>query len=102
MNENPKTGPVDVIRDGALKATIWENQGEKGVYFSTVLARTYEDSDGRLRDTHSFNGTELLRIAELARRAYEHVTEFRSELNTKAQWEPDDETRLSDSFQPAL
>lgn len=81
MNAQPKTGPVDVIRDGALKATIWENDGENGVYFSTVLARTYEDTDGRLRDTHSFNGTDLLRIAELARRAYQHVSEYRAALN---------------------
>lgn len=100
MNLSPKTGPVDVIRDGALKATIWENDSENGVYFSTVLARTYEDSDGRLRDTHSFNGTELLRIAELARRAYENVTAYRAELNHQYKAEP--EESLSDEYQRAM
>ena len=100
MNPNPKTGPVDVIRDGALKATIWENDSENGVYFSTVLARTYEDADGRLRDTHSFNGSELLRISELARRAYENVTAYRAELNHQHKAEP--EERLRDEYHHAM
>ncbi|MCB1682366.1 MAG: hypothetical protein KDI65_10595 [Alphaproteobacteria bacterium] len=100
MNPQPKTGPVDVIRDGALKATIWENEGENGVYFSTVLARTYEDTDGRLRDTHSFTGSDLLRVAELARRAYEHVSEYRAALNHQHKADPDESLR--DEYQHAM
>lgn len=61
----PKT-----VRDGDIKASIWRNEGESGVFHSTTLARTYEDKDGRLRDTNSFIGTDLLRVAEIARQAY--------------------------------
>ena len=61
----PKT-----LRDGDIKASIWRNEGEKGVYYVTTLARTYEGKDGELRDTNNFVGTDLLRVAELAREAY--------------------------------
>lgn len=71
--------PADTIRDGNIKATIWENQGEKGPYYSTVLAKTYEDRDGNLRDTHSFSGTDLLKVSELARDAYGRINELRRE-----------------------
>lgn len=62
--------PEHTLRDGSLKATIWRNEGEKGPYFSTTLARTYEDRDGKLQDTNSFSSAELLKVAELARDAY--------------------------------
>ena len=48
MNTHPpsKSPPVEVLRDGALKATIWENEGENGTYFTTTFARTYQaDAD---------------------------------------------------------
>ena len=69
--QRPKNRPpADVLRDGSLKATIWENEGEKGVYHSTTLAKTFEDKSGKLRDTHSFSSSDLLRVSELARQAY--------------------------------
>ena len=89
--------PADVLRDGALKATIWENHGEKGPYFTTTLAKTYEDRNGKPRDTHSFSGSDLLRIAELARNAYGRSNELRRDL--KQQRDPngsDREQRDSD------
>lgn len=71
--------PADVLRDGALKASIWRNESDKGPFFSTVLAKTYEDRNGNLRDTHSFSGTDLLRVSELARQAYTRSTDLRRE-----------------------
>ena len=64
------TPPADTIRDGNLKASIWENQGEKGPFYTTTFSKTYEDQDGKLRDTNGFNKGDLLRIAELARASY--------------------------------
>ena len=80
--------PADTLRDGALKATIWENHGENGTYYTTTLARTYEDKNGKLRDTNSFGGTDLLRVAELARDAYARSNALRRELNQAHQQEP--------------
>jgi hypothetical protein len=71
--------PADVLRDGSLKATIWRNEGEDGPFYSTSLARTFEDRDGNLRDAHSFSGSDLLKVSELARKAYDRTAELRRE-----------------------
>jgi len=71
--------PADVLRDGNLKATIWRNQGDKGVFFTTEFARTFKDAEGNLRDTHSFIGADQLKLGELARKAYDRTTELRRE-----------------------
>ena len=100
MNTHPpsKSPPVEVLRDGALKATIWENEGENGTYFTTTFARTYQAGDGSLKDSHSFSGSELLRIAELARQAYASVNAFRRDHAP----EPEPERSLSDEYRHAL
>jgi hypothetical protein len=71
--------PEDVLRDGNIKATIWKNERENGPAFSTVFARTWQDDEGAYRDSHSFSGTELLRVSELARGAYTRTNELRQE-----------------------
>ena len=71
--------PVETLRDGSIKATIWRNEGENGPFYATSLSRTYTDADGNSRDTSSFIGTDLLKVAELARGAYERTREMRRE-----------------------
>lgn len=112
MNTQPPTKnrptsnrPVEVIRDGSLKATIWENEGENGILYSTTLARTYHANDGALKDSHSFSGSELLRIAELARQAYAAVNAFRRDhvpTHDPAWPEPQHEESLTDAYRQAL
>lgn len=69
--------PADTLRDGSLKATIWERQGDKGVFHTTTLSRTYSDREGNPRDGHSFGPGDLLRVSELAKRAYHRTQELR-------------------------
>ena len=71
--------PEDTLRDGSLKATIWCNEGENGEYYSTTIARTWQDEDGNYRDSYSFSGSELLRVSELARGAYARTNALRQE-----------------------
>lgn len=94
-----KNAPLEILRDGALKATIWENQGEKGPHFTTTFARTYQAHDGSLKDSHSFSGSELLRVAELARQAYSTVSAYRRDHAPEP--EPQDES-LTDAYRHAL
>lgn len=79
MQTTEPNRPADTLRDGSLKATIWQNENENGVTYSTTLARTWQAEDGTYRDSHSFSGSELLRIAELARGAYSRTNELRQE-----------------------
>lgn len=81
MAQSTNNAPVMVIRDGALKASIWENEGENGSYLTTTFARTYT-KDGETKDTNSFGRNDLLALSELARRAYGKVAEVHRELNS--------------------
>lgn len=71
--------PEDTLRDGLLKATIWKNEGDKGAFFSVNLTRSYQDEADNWHDTDSYSNSELLRIAHLATRAYDRVSELRQQ-----------------------
>jgi hypothetical protein len=70
--------PIDTLRDGRLKATIWKNFGDNGNFYTVTLSRSYQDEADNWQDSDSFSGSELLRIAHLASRAYDRVSELRS------------------------
>jgi len=76
-NSQEPQRPAETLRDGSIKASIWRNEGENGPFYATSLSRTYTDADGNSRDTSSFIGTDLLKVAELARGAYERTREMR-------------------------
>lgn len=78
-NADQSNAPRDVLRDGNLKASIWRNESEKGPFYSVTLNRVYRDNQDELRDSHSFSGTDLLRLSELARKTYDRAQELRRE-----------------------
>ncbi|MEO1346929.1 MAG: hypothetical protein AAFV74_22520 [Pseudomonadota bacterium] len=65
--------PVETLREGPLKAAIWQNESDNGKYHSVTVARTYKDQDGNLQDTSSFRAKDMLGLSELARRAHHHA-----------------------------
>lgn len=92
--------PEDVLRDGNIKATIWKNERENGPSFSTIFARTWQDEEGAYRDSHSFSGTELLRVSELARGAYARTNELRQEHRVEITREDSQSEREGDPELP--
>ena len=73
MTEEKKSQPTDRVRVGRIEASIWENEGKNGPWRSVTLSRTYEDTDGNLRSTHSFSGPDVLLAAEALRIAYSRL-----------------------------
>ena len=73
MTTKTKQRPVETLRDGAIKAAIWKNESENGPFFNVTFARTYTDGDGNAQDTDSFSGSQLLRLARLADKAYDRT-----------------------------
>ncbi len=71
------TLPIETLRDGRLKATIWKNHGDKGNFYTVTFSRSYKDEDDNWKDSDSFSGSELLRIAHLSTRAYDRSSELR-------------------------
>ena len=80
---NSNNKPIDTLRDGSLKATIWPNAtDEGGVRYSIALVRSYKDKNDEWQDTAQFSSGELLRVAHLANRAYERVRQLREEAKS--------------------
>ena len=80
MSTNEK--PILTIRDGALKATIWVNRTDDGKTFHSVtFGRTFTDGNGNAKTANSFSGSDLLKIARLADKAYDHIAAMRLELS---------------------
>lgn len=75
--------PVQTLRDGSLKATIWANFGDKGTFYSVQLTRSYQDAENNWHESDSFSNAQLLRIARLAQIAYDEILIRRT--NDKAQ-----------------
>ncbi len=80
-------GPIETLRDGKLKATIWKNFGENGTFYSVEISRTYKDGD-KYGNAHSFSGAELLKVSRLSLKAYDKVGDLlikdEDELKDKA------------------
>lgn len=74
-----KSTPAVTLTDGRMKATVWKNEGSNGPFYSVQFTRTYRTEDGAYGDAHSFTGTELLKIADLANRAYQTQRELRDQ-----------------------
>lgn len=72
--------PLDTLRDGALKATIWRREQQDGKpFYSVQLTRSYTDDAGKWHETGSFSGSELLRIARLADIAYSEILIYKTQ-----------------------
>ena len=83
--------PLDTFRDGSLKATIWKRETDGKPFYSVELTRSYTSKDGKWRDSSSFVGDELLRIARLAQIAYDETLHHRQADRAPAT--PDDGRR---------
>lgn len=77
--------PTQTIRDGAIKATIWPNMSDKGLFYTVEFSRTYTDEAGNVHSAGSFSGTQLLQVARLAERAYDRIGELRVEAKSAKQ-----------------
>ena len=71
--ETPKKPPVLTLQDGYVKVKIWENQGEKGTYWSVQPLRVYKKAENDWQETNFYSGTDILRVGRLIDEAYNHI-----------------------------
>ena len=68
--------PVDDVRIGRVKATIWRNETEDGkARFNTVFSRLYKNGE-TWQSTPSFGRNDLLLVAKVAKLAHTRVCEI--------------------------
>ena len=77
-----KSPPVAKIRDGLITASIWEQQSEKGAFYSVTFERRYKDADGNWKSSHSYDSRDLLTLSKLADLAHTKILEAQSESDT--------------------
>lgn len=71
-----KKKPIDVIRIGWLRATIWGNDVNGRTLFSTTISRVYKDKNGQWGDSTRFSPDELLTVAKLAELAQSRIMDL--------------------------
>ena len=64
--------PVHKIRYGALSASIWRQDNEKGPMFNISFQRSYKDGD-EWKTSTSFGKHDLLPLGLMATRAFEWI-----------------------------
>ncbi|SMD04531.1 hypothetical protein [Primorskyibacter flagellatus] len=97
--ETVPNSPIETLRDGRLKASLWLNENDKGSYYTVSLAKVYEDRDGKLKETNSFSAGELLRVAELAREAHGEIRERNREHAIERRVENQSTKHVPERFQ---
>lgn len=94
--------PVYTHRDGALSAKVWRNETHDGrPFYSVTFARTYTDPEtDELRESRSFQQTDVLKIQRLAGQAYQTIGQFRAQDREHAQTDRTD--GLNDQREAAM
>ena len=78
--------PANQIRMGQLKATIWENEGAKGKFYSATIVRLYR-TDAGWKETHSFSRSQIALLGELTKRVHDWMQDH----ETRQDREPGEE-----------
>ncbi len=65
--------PTHVIRCGGINASIWQNVGEYGPYFTVTFSRPVRDQAGAWRNFTSFSLRDLDTIAFLTAQAKDWI-----------------------------
>ena len=64
--------PVDEIRIGRVKATVWRNGTEEQSRYNVTFSRLYKEGD-QWKSTHSFGRNDLLVLAKVADFAHTRI-----------------------------
>jgi hypothetical protein len=56
--------PIHSISAGGIEVSIWENQGQKGTFYTVTHRRSYKQGD-EWKETDSYGEDDLLRLSKL-------------------------------------
>ncbi len=91
--EQKRNTPLERLRDGNIKASVWENERENGAQHSVTFSRSYQDNEGQHRDTQSFGLNDLLKLSRLAEKSYDAIQERRSQTRQTTRQRDQDRER---------
>ena len=68
--------PVHKIRHGAVSASIWRQETDKGPLFNVTFQRLYRTEEGQWQSTASFGPGDLLVLAKVADAAHTRLLQL--------------------------
>ncbi len=68
-----KQMPEKKFKAGAISATVWKNDGQKGQYRTVQLTRSFRDKSEAWKSTSSFRVADLPKVALVANKAFEYL-----------------------------
>src|SRR5262245_30155494 len=82
MQQGTKNKPVHDVRLGLVKAAIWINEHENGIWYQVNINRSYKDKEGdEWKSTDYFNRDDLLLVAKVADLAHTWICEQHQDRN---------------------
>ena len=85
--------PLSTVRIGGIKATIWENEDDKGIVrYNTTVTRSYLDQNKEWQENNSFSLDDLPRLRLVSEQAFAQIHERiaqRHQDKANEQSEPD-------------
>ena len=68
---NPKDAeaqnqPVKRLHVGTVQASIWENKGEKGPFYTATIQNSFQDAAGKWHTSNSYGPRDLVHLAKAA------------------------------------
>jgi len=83
MKAREENRPVNEIRIGTIRSTIWLNPRESGApRYNVVASRSYKNKDGDWRDINSYDYADLPNLMESLRQAQSWVRD-RNEIENR-------------------
>ena len=58
--------PAQTFRSGSVQAAVWQNTGENGPFYSTLLTRSFRDTAGKWRTSTTFGERQLADVMTVA------------------------------------
>jgi hypothetical protein len=77
MPEQTKKRPDKELRIGLVRAAIWRNDGDNGVWYNVKFERLYKDKEGdeSWKSSASFGRDDLLVLRKVADQAHTWIVE---------------------------
>ena len=73
-----KQKPVSTIDLFPVEASIWRNEGTKGVFYNVTLTSRYKDANGKWQNSPSLSENELLLAAKALDMAHSETLRLRA------------------------
>lgn len=77
-NDEAKQGPIKVIRDGDVSASIFARTHRERTFYSVSLSRSYKDN-GTFRYAKSFDADNLPQVVRVAQEASAYIRDLTQE-----------------------